>query len=214
MTSAYEQTELLTDTNAAPARSKTRRSRKPPGIREALAPYFDAEAFSRFIGAGEPAELALSKALRGGDPPPEARALFAALVDLLRPDAGRTQIRSPADIAAILMTEMSHLDQEQLRVVCVDTKNRVLAIHTLYVGSLNSSLVRVGEIFKEAIRLNAAAIVVAHNHPSADATPSADDILVTRQIVEAGRLLDIELLDHLVIARGTYVSMRERRMGF
>jgi len=126
----------------------------------------------------------------------------------------RFQIRSPADVARLMQIEMSHLDQEHLRVICVDTKNRILKTQTLYIGSLNSSLVRIGEIFKEAIRLNAAAIIVVHNHPSGDPTPSADDVLVTRQIVEAGRLLDIEVLDHLVIGHGRYVSMRERGLGF
>lgn len=214
----YEQNRLLaTGATPEPAQepAKPRRKRKtPPSIKEALAPYFDAQTFNRLIGAGETAELALSKALRSGDPPPEARAMFAALLDLLRPDEGRTQIRSPSDVAALLMAEMSHLDHEQLRVISLDTKNRILAMSILYRGSLNSSLVRVGEVFKEAIRLNAAAIVVVHNHPSGAPDPSPDDVLVTRQIVEAGRLLDIEAVDHLVIGKGRFVSMRERGMGF
>jgi hypothetical protein len=214
----YEQNRLLaTGATPEPAQepAKPRRKRKtPPSIKEALAPYFDAQTFNRLIGAGETAELALSKALRSGDPPPEARAMFAALLDLLRPDEGRTQIRSPSDVAALLMAEMSHLDHEQLRVISLDTKNRILAMSILYRGSLNSSLVRVGEVFKEAIRLNAAAIVVVHNHPSGAPDPSPDDVLVTRQIVEAGRLLDIEAVDHLVIGKGCFVSMRERGMGF
>jgi DNA repair protein RadC len=82
------------------------------------------------------------------------------------------------------------------------------------VGSLNSSLVRIGEVFKQAIRLNSAAIILVHNHPSGDPTPSPDDVLVTRQVVEAGKLLDIEVLDHLVIGQGRYVSLRERGLGF
>lgn len=126
----------------------------------------------------------------------------------------RLQIRSPADVAGLMQIEMAHLDQEHLRTVCLDTKNRVQKIHTVYVGSLNSSLVRIGEVFKEPIRLNSAAIIVVHNHPSGEPTPSPEDILVTRQIVEAGKLLDVELLDHLVIGHGRYVSMRERGLGF
>ena len=126
----------------------------------------------------------------------------------------RMQIRSPSDVAQLLMVEMGHLDQEHLRVVCLDTKNRVQKIVTIYIGSLNSSLVRIGEIFKEAIRLNSAAIIIVHNHPSGDPTPSPDDVTVTRQIVEAGKLLDIDVLDHLVIGQGRFVSMRERGLGF
>jgi len=126
----------------------------------------------------------------------------------------RFPIRSPADVATLLMVEMSHLDQEHLRTVLLDTKNRVQQINTVYIGSLNSATIRVGEVFKEAVRRNSAGIIVVHNHPSGEATPSIDDIEVTRQLVAAGRLLDIELLDHLIIGRGQYVSLRERGLGF
>jgi DNA repair protein RadC len=114
---------------------------------------------------------------------------------LLTTNEERLQIRSPADAAQLMLIEMGHLDQEHLRAICLDTKNRVQKVHTIYVGSLNSSLVRVGEVFKEGIRLNSAALIVVHNHPSGDPTPSPEDVLVTRQIVEAGKLLDIEVLD-------------------
>ncbi|NWF81931.1 MAG: DNA repair protein RadC [Chloroflexi bacterium] len=126
----------------------------------------------------------------------------------------RLQIRSPADAATLLMVEMGHLDQEHLRTVLLDTKNKVQQVTTIYIGSVNSAVIRVGEVFKGAIRLNSAALIVAHNHPSGDPTPSPEDVLVTRQIVEAGKLLDVEVLDHLVIGRGRYVSMRERGLGF
>jgi DNA repair protein RadC len=126
----------------------------------------------------------------------------------------RPQIKSPADVAALLMAEMGHLDQEHLRTVLLDTKNRVMAIPTIYIGSVNTAVIRVGEVFKEAIRRNATAMIVVHNHPSSDCTPSPEDILVTRQIVEAGKLLDCECLDHLVIGRSTFTSMREKGLGF
>lgn len=126
----------------------------------------------------------------------------------------RFQIRAPGDAAQLMLIEMSHLDQEHLRVICLDTKNRVQKIQTLYVGSLNSSLLRVGEVFKEAVRLNSAAIILVHNHPSGDPTPSADDIQVTRDVNAAGKLLDIDLLDHLIIGQGQWVSLRERGLGF
>jgi DNA repair protein RadC len=84
----------------------------------------------------------------------------------------------------------------------------------VYIGSLNASMVRVGELFKEAIRRNSAALIVVHNHPSGDPTPSPEDVLVTREIIAAGKLLDIDVLDHLVIGQGRFVSMRERGLGF
>lgn len=99
---------------------------------------------------------------------------------LLAQPGERLQIKSPADAAQLLMVEMSALDQEELRVVLLDTKNRILKLHTVYRGSLNASMVRVGEVYKEAVRLNAAAIIVAHQHPSGDPTPSPEDVLVTR----------------------------------
>jgi DNA repair protein RadC len=114
----------------------------------------------------------------------------------------------------MLMAEMSLLDQEHLRTVLLDTRNRVVAIPTVYVGSLNAASVRVGEVFKEAIRRNVAAMIVVHNHPSHDPTPSPEDVQVTRMIVEAGSLLNIDVLDHLVIGRQRFVSMKERGLGF
>jgi DNA repair protein RadC len=126
----------------------------------------------------------------------------------------RPAIHSPADAAALIQYEMSALEQEELRIMLLDTRNRVLDIVPVYRGSLNSSQVRVGELFKAAVRRNAAAIIVVHNHPSGDPTPSPDDIVITRAVVEAGRLLDIEVLDHLVIGRGRWVSLKERKLGF
>ena len=126
----------------------------------------------------------------------------------------RAQIRSPADAANLLMLEMSMLEQEHLRVILLDTRNRILAIDTVYKGSLNSSVVRVGELFRGAIRRNAAAVIIAHNHPSGDPAPSPEDVTVTRQVVEAGKLLDVEVLDHIVIGRGRFVSLKERGLGF
>ncbi len=123
-------------------------------------------------------------------------------------------IHSPQDAASLVQHEMSALEQEHLRVILVDTRNRVLKIEEVYHGSLNASQVRVGEIFKTAIRQNAAALIVVHNHPSGDPTPSPDDIALTRAIVEAGRLLDIDVLDHIVIGLNRFVSLKERKLGF
>ena len=126
----------------------------------------------------------------------------------------RPQVRSPSDLANLLMPDMAYLEQEHLRVVLLNTKNQVLAVPEVYVGSLNTSVVRVAELFREAIRQNAAAVIVAHNHPSGDPTPSNEDVAVTRQLVEAGSLLDIEVLDHLVIGQQRFVSLKERGLGF
>lgn len=126
----------------------------------------------------------------------------------------RPTIHSPADAAALVQYEMAALEQEHLRVILLDTRNHVMDIVELYHGSLNASVVRVGEVFKPAVRLNAASILVVHNHPSGDPTPSPDDITVTRSLVEAGKILDIEVLDHLVIGQGKFVSMKEGGFGF
>lgn len=126
----------------------------------------------------------------------------------------RATINSPADAAALLQYEMSALEQEHLRVILLDTRNHVLDTVEVYRGSVNSSQVRVGEVFKAAIRRGAPALIVVHNHPSGDPTPSPDDVAVTRAFVQAGKLLDVEVLDHLVIGQGGYVSLKERGLGF
>lgn len=123
-------------------------------------------------------------------------------------------VHSPKDAADLVVYDMSALEQEHLRVLLLDTRNRVMDIVEVYRGSLNSSQVRVGELFKEAIRRNSAAIIVVHNHPSGDPTPSPDDIAITRAIVQAGKLLDLECLDHLVVGGGRFISLKERGLGF
>jgi len=123
-------------------------------------------------------------------------------------------INSPADAAALVQYEMCALEQEHLRVVLLDRRNRVLDIEEVYKGSVNSSQVRIGELFREAVRKNASAVIVIHNHPSGDPTPSPDDVAVTRGIVQAGKLLDIDVLDHLVIGQNRWVSLKERGLGF
>lgn len=123
-------------------------------------------------------------------------------------------INSPGDAANLVQYEMCALEQEELRVILLNTRNRVQKIETVYRGSLNSSQVRIGELFKDAIRRNAAAIIIVHNHPSGDPTPSPDDIAITRAVIEAGQLLDIQVLDHLVIGQGHFISLKERRLGF
>ncbi len=126
----------------------------------------------------------------------------------------RPQVTSPADAANLLMSEMMFLEQEHLRLILLDTRNRVLGTPTVYQGSLNTSVVRVGELFRHALKENAAAFIVVHNHPSGDPSPSPEDVHVTRQLVEAGELLDIAVLDHIVIGQHSFVSLKERGLGF
>ncbi len=123
---------------------------------------------------------------------------------------------SPEEVANFVQYEMAALDQEQLRVILLDTRNRFQKMITLYTGSLNSSTVRIGELFKEAIRMNAASIILIHNHPSGDPSPSPEDINLTRAAVQAGKLLDIEVLDHIIIGYGPgkYSSLKKKELGF
>lgn len=126
----------------------------------------------------------------------------------------RLQVRTATDVANLMMLEMGLLQQEQLRTVLMDTKNFVLRVHTVYTGSLDKISIRVSEVFREAIRANAASIILVHNHPSGDPVPSPEDVTITEMIVEAGTLLNINVLDHLVIGRQRFVSMKERCLGF
>jgi DNA repair protein RadC len=122
--------------------------------------------------------------------------------------AASWRVRAPSDLAERLVPVMGNLEHEELRVALLNTKNAVTALSTLYVGNLTGTSVRVGEVFRDAVRRQAAAIVVAHNHPSGDPSPSAEDLRITGELAQAGRLLDIELLDHLVIGHGRWVSLR------
>jgi DNA repair protein RadC len=117
-------------------------------------------------------------------------------------------IRTPTDVAEPLVDAMGALEREELRVMLLDTKNVVTVQRTVYRGNLAGSSVRIGEVFRDAVRVCAAAIIVAHNHPSGDPAPSGEDLRITAELAEAGRLLDIELLDHLIIGRGRWTSLR------
>jgi DNA repair protein RadC len=127
---------------------------------------------------------------------------------------GRWTIRSPRDVADRLMLQMGRLEREELRIVLLNTKNVVLRVATVYQGNVSSSLVRVGELFRDAVRLNASGVILVHNHPSGDPTPSPDDLHLTAEALAAGRLLDIDLLDHLVVGHDAFVSLRDRGVSF
>ncbi len=133
---------------------------------------------------------------------------------LLESPEERPVIHAPGDVASLVEYEMAALDQEHLWVLVLDTRGRVLELDKLYKGSLNASMVRVAEVFRTAIQRNAASIVLIHNHPSGDPTPSQEDIHLTRAVVQAGKLLDIEVLDHLVIGHGRWISLKDKGQGF
>jgi DNA repair protein RadC len=136
-----------------------------------------------------------------------------AVVEMLRP-VGREQVRSPRDAAAVFMAFLGEKDQEEFHTMALNTKNQVLGIHMVYRGSVNSAAIRVGEVFKEAIKQNAVGIIACHNHPSGVCEPSPEDVLLTRQVVEAGKLLDVDVLDSLIVGKGRWCSLRERGLGF
>ena len=157
---------------------------------------------ARVHGVGDAKSVRLKAALELG------RRLAA-----LSPDE-RPQVGSPDDIANLLAIEMAALEQEELRVVLLDTKHRIVRTATVYRGSVNQAQVRVSEVFRDAVRQNATALVAVHNHPSGDPTPSAADVALTVEIVAAGQLLDIELLDHLIIGQGRWLSLKRLGLGF
>ncbi|MDQ2688001.1 MAG: DNA repair protein RadC [Armatimonadota bacterium] len=122
----------------------------------------------------------------------------------------RPAIGGPRDVANLLMPDLRYLKKETLKSILMDTKNRVLSIKTVSIGDLSSSIVHPREVFKDAIIASAASLIVAHNHPSGDPTPSADDVAVTKRLMDAGSILGIDLLDHIVIGDGKFVSLKER----
>jgi len=126
----------------------------------------------------------------------------------------RPPIRSPSDAANILNYFIGTLDHEEMWVVDLDTRNRVMSLVKLYQGSVNQSQVRICEVFRQAILEDAPAVIVAHNHPSGNISPSPEDISVTRTIFQAGKLMDIDLLDHIIVSQGRFTSLKERGLGF
>jgi DNA repair protein RadC len=126
----------------------------------------------------------------------------------------RVSIRSPEDVGNLLQGEMGLLDQEHLRVLLLNTRNQVLGTHEVYRGSVHTAVVRIGELFREALRQNAPCIILVHNHPSGDPAPSSEDIAMTKQAIAAGELLDVEVLDHVIIAHARFASLKSMRVAF
>jgi DNA repair protein RadC len=125
----------------------------------------------------------------------------------------RPLISSAGDAARLVM-DMGNLHQEQVRVILLDSGRRVISIPTVYMGTLNTSVLRVSEIFREAITRNSPALLLVHNHPSGDPSPSPEDIELTRTLIAAGKLLDIQMLDHIIIGRSKWLSLKEMGLAF
>lgn len=121
----------------------------------------------------------------------------------------RLYLTGPEDVADMFMREMAALDREHFRAVLLNTKNRILGVRTISIGSLNASIVHAREVFKAAVAESAQAIVLVHNHPSGLPEPSSEDIAVTERLAEAGRILGIEILDHIVLGSQGFVSLKE-----
>jgi DNA repair protein RadC len=126
----------------------------------------------------------------------------------------RPRIATPADAASLLMGELTHLRQEQVRILCLNAKNQVVHQEVIYQGTASGCTLRPAEVFRPAVIRTCPAILIVHNHPSGDPTPSEDDIETTRELCRAGEVLDIELVDHLIVGDYQYVSLRERNQGF
>lgn len=135
-------------------------------------------------------------------------------IRLQSPAEERPAINSPADAAALVQGEMSLMEKEHLKIILLDRRNHVMEVVQIYEGSVNSSQVRIAEVFRPAIQRLASAIIACHNHPSGGNLPSPDDIAVTRAMVQAGQLLDISLLDHLILSSCGFVSLKEKGLGF
>ena len=174
---------------------------------------------SRFDGLSGMARVAYSElcSLKGISEAKACQVLAAfelgrRLVSLSPED--RTIIRSPRDVSLLLAAEMGFLEQEHLRVLLLSTKSEVRGIQEVYVGTVNASFIRVSEVLRPAVQANSPSIIVVHNHPSGDPSPSPEDILITRKTASAGQMLDIELLDHIIIGGQTYLSLKEKGLGF
>ncbi len=125
-----------------------------------------------------------------------------------RPAERRPVVRTPEEAAGLVMEEMRHLDREHFWTLLLNTKNRVLAVEKVSIGTLNSSSVHPRELFKNAIRKSAAALILAHNHPSGDPMPSQQDLELTRRLAAAGELIGIKVLDHIIIGDNRFTSLR------
>ncbi|HEY0603187.1 MAG TPA: JAB domain-containing protein [Herpetosiphonaceae bacterium] len=201
----------MKNATSSPKKTTTTRKRKPATptpeqiLRTALEPYVNLRKLQH-LAAREP--QAIQQALLVDQPPPEVQSILNVLAAVLRPMPGE-QITQPADVAALLMVEMGALTQEELRVVYLSSRNYVQAIKTIAYGNSRNLTFRPVELFHEAILRNSFAIIMVHNHPTGDPTPSSEDLYLTRQMQELGDKLGVKVLDHMVIGRGRWVSIAE-----
>jgi DNA repair protein RadC len=126
--------------------------------------------------------------------------------------SGNIYVKTPSDAADIVMEDIRYLKKECMKVILLNIKNMVISIKDVSTGSLNSSIVHPREVFVEAIKSSSASIIVCHNHPSGDPTPSQEDINVTKRIYEAGKIIGIDLIDHIIIGDGKYISLKEKNI--
>lgn len=175
-------------------------------LRLALKPYISVRQLRRLAAQDS---IELLTALLADQPPPEVLALIDLLSVLLRP-LPRERIDSPEDVAALMMVRMAALAQEQLHVILLDSSGYLQAIEMIYQGTLTRAEVRPSEVFRAAMLHNSAAIILVHNHPSGDTTPSPPDIALTRHLKRIGKQLGIRVLDHLIIGKGHWVSLAEQ----
>ena len=161
-----------------------------------------------------PAE-AITARVHGIGPQTAARikAAFALGMMFTRPTEERPSVNSPGD-AYELLKDMAMFEQEHMRVILLNTRMQVLGVQEVYVGAVNNIQIRLAEIFRPAIQRNASMIILAHNHPSGDPTPSPDDIAVTRAAVQAGKMVDLEVQDHLIVGSNRYESLKSKGLGF
>lgn len=142
------------------------------------------------------------------------RAAFEIGVRATSAAEARPQVKSPDDAAQLVMGEMGLSVQEELRAILLDTKNYVTGIETIYRGNANTNLIRSSEVFRPAVTRNAVSVIIVHNHPSGDPTPSPEDVAVTKKLIAAGQELEIEVLDHIIVGQGCFVSMKEYGLGW
>ena len=165
------------------------------------------------LGRASFAELCAEKHIG----PAKAAQVIAALAlgqRIMSDHPQRRPVGSPEDVYALVGADMALLEQEHLKVILLNTRNQVMGIRDVNKGNVHSAVVRVAEIFKDAIRENAPNLILVHNHPSGDPSPSPDDAALTKQVEEVGRLLGIDVVDHVVIGRSGPASLRELGLGF
>ncbi len=140
------------------------------------------------------------------------KAVFDISIRISKEDIGiKNIITNPADVAKLLKEEMRHLKKEEFRIVLLDTKNQIINIKTISIGSLNSSIVHPREVFKDAILASSASVILVHNHPSGNSSPSSEDINITKRLMKSGELLGISVLDHIIIGND-YFSLKEQQI--